>query len=105
MQRWVFDAIHRHGKPVTFVELRATLLKVTNAPAGAYLLPSPERSLRRALHSMVRDKTLISLGAGGRADPYRYSLNPIMLAMRDDDGALYRSWIAAMEADDGTPVM
>ena len=34
------------------------------------------RSIRRLLHQMVRDGELIATGSGGRADPFRYIVNP-----------------------------
>jgi hypothetical protein len=47
---------------------------------------SLERSLRRALNGMIRDKTVIALGVGGRADPYRYAINSLLNALADYDG-------------------
>jgi hypothetical protein len=44
----------------------------------AKLLPSFQRSLRRALLVLVKKGELISLGGGGRADPLRY-LDPMLL--------------------------
>jgi hypothetical protein len=76
MQRYLVYLIRVHGKPVTFAELRAIILKAGNAPAGAVLRPPVERSLRRALRSLVRDQIIITLGGGGRGDPHRYFLHP-----------------------------
>jgi hypothetical protein len=39
------------------------------------------RSLRRAMKSLVDDHSLIAIGEGGPADPKRYWLNPMMIAM------------------------
>jgi hypothetical protein len=96
MQRYLFSTISIHGKPVTFGELRDIILKADGAPAGAELRPPIERSLRRALHSLVSEEILIALGSGGRADPHRYSLNPIVVAMAGGD---FDAVIAALEAD------
>jgi hypothetical protein len=81
MQRYLFETICTHGKPVTFADLRAIILNADNAPPDHVLRQSVERSLRRALHSMVRDKTLIAIGGGGRGDPHRYFLDPVCVAL------------------------
>ena len=97
MQRYLFSTISVHGKPVTF-GVRDIILKADGAPAGAELRPPIERSLRRALHSLVRDQMLIALGSGGRTDPHRYYLNPLLVAATgtksDFDAAM-----AALEAE------
>jgi hypothetical protein len=39
------------------------------------------RSLRRALHKMVKDGTLITMGKGRPGKPYRYYFEPTFLAI------------------------
>jgi hypothetical protein len=77
MQKYLVHTIRVHGKPVTFAELRGIILKADNAPAGAVLRPPVERSLRRALQSLVHDQIIITLGSGGPSDPHRYFLHPL----------------------------
>jgi hypothetical protein len=84
-QRWVFATLCEQGKPVTFAELR-TLAEPDATLRLALRDASLERSLRRALNGMIRDKTVIALGAGGRADPYRYAINSLMTTLTDYDG-------------------
>ena len=48
---------------------------------GTKLYPSLERSLRHALQVMVSNGGLIAIGGGGRADPFRYSIDPMIVAM------------------------
>jgi hypothetical protein len=84
MQRYLVYLIRVHGKPVTFAELRAIILKAGNAPAGAVLRPPVERSLRRALRSLVRDQIIIAFGGGGPGDPHRYFLHPSFAAIACD---------------------
>jgi hypothetical protein len=81
-ERWIFATLCRQGKPVTFAELR-TLAEPDAAFRAGLRGTSLESSLRRALNGMIRDKTVIALGAGGRADPYRYAINPLMTALAD----------------------
>jgi hypothetical protein len=84
-QRWVFATLSEQAKPVTFAELRSLAepdATLRSALRGASL----ERSLRRALNHMIRDKTVIALGVGCRVDPYRYAINSLMTALTDYDG-------------------
>ncbi len=58
---------------------RAVIRQGIEADPDAKLRASFERSLRRALHSLARDKMLMVLGDGGPGDPFRYfipALNP-----------------------------
>lgn len=89
MQRYLVGTIIRHGKPITFGELRGCAID----PRLGFLSSSEERSLRRALQGLVRDKTLIALGGGGRADPHRYFINPLIAAMVGDK-AQFETWCA-----------
>jgi hypothetical protein len=78
LQRYLFVTLRQSDKPLTFAEI----LKI------AYPLEPHEyqpvswdiRSLRRALHKMVKDGAVLALGAGGPADPHRYCPHPILEA-------------------------
>ena len=48
---------------------------------GTKLYSSFERSLRRALQRMVSDGGVIAIGGGGPADPYRYFMDPLLIAI------------------------
>jgi hypothetical protein len=63
MQRYLWQTIQTHGKPMTFAEIRSVAATGAILPGSVKLMPSEERSLRRALHAMVRDEALIALGA------------------------------------------
>jgi hypothetical protein len=80
--RYLFGVIRHTGRPMTFAEIR----KVAIGNDG-WLSFSEERSLRRALQTMVRDEGIIALGSGGRADPHRYSINPLVFAMAGNKAA------------------
>ena len=81
LQRALFAAIQRHGKPMTFEDIRNVIRQDFEMDDGAKLYPSFERSLRRALHRMVRTSGLIAIGDGGRGDPYRYFVHPMIIGM------------------------
>ncbi|MDA9405563.1 hypothetical protein XH80_01865 [Bradyrhizobium sp. CCBAU 45384] len=55
-----------------------------------------ERSARRALHGMVKAKALIALGDGGRAEPHRYFIHPLLIGFWKDE-----TLQAALKADPG----
>jgi hypothetical protein len=42
------------------------------------------RSLRRALRRLCDDGSIMIIGEGGRRDPHRYWLDPMMLALSGD---------------------
>jgi hypothetical protein len=75
MQRVLFETIRRHGQPMTFDELRIEAI----GDDGGRLRGAFERSMRRALHRMVSDGGLIAIGGGGRADPFRYFVHPMVM--------------------------
>lgn len=79
LQNALTAEIRRHGKPVTFAEIREGILLSWDAEPGTNLSASFERSIRRALHTMVINAPLIELGDGGRGDPLRYFIHPIAI--------------------------
>jgi hypothetical protein len=99
-QRYLWSMIRRHGKPMTFDDIRAAIDRASGAPKGARLRPSVERSMRRALHRMVSNGGMIAIGDGGRAEPFRYFIHPILIGMMGDtpEASALR---AALEADPG----
>jgi hypothetical protein len=99
VQRTLFHTIRRHGKPMTFGEIRAAFLREFDAPPENRLTTSFERSLRRALHNMTSNGPLIAVGGGGRADPHRYFMDPMLITIvskTDEEGL---AWLEALEAD------
>jgi hypothetical protein len=96
LQRVLFATIQRHGKPMTFDDIRAEAI----GDDGDRLSASFERSLRRALHRMAENGGLIVIGDGGRADPYRYFIHPLIIGMMSDtpEADALRQ---ALEADPG----
>src|SRR5262245_43525085 len=84
LQLYVVGMIRRHGKPMTFADIRVEILRGTDAPPGAELRPSVVRSLRRALHRLAKDGVLMAIGDGGRGDPFRYFINPLIIGMMGD---------------------
>ena len=84
MQSRLLTTIQAHGKPMTFEAIRAVIRQARDWPADAKLRPSFERSLRRALHSLTREPFLIAIGDGGRGDPYRYFIHPLLIGMWGD---------------------
>jgi hypothetical protein len=96
LQRAILALICDHGKPITFEEIRALVRKeAPNLPPDHWLW----RSLRRALHRLVLDGELITLGEGGRADPQRYFFHPMVLYQVKDPVPR-----AAFDADPGAMV-
>jgi hypothetical protein len=99
MQRYLWQTICTHGKPMTFAEIRNVAANATILPGSMKLIPSAERSLRRALQTMVRDESLIALGSGGRGDPHRYFLNPLVAVVAGNK-AKFDAWSEALQASD-----
>jgi hypothetical protein len=56
------------------------------------------RSLRRALRRLCQDGVIMMIGDGGRGDPYRYWLNPMMVALSGNE-ALYDDLCKRIDAD------
>jgi hypothetical protein len=109
MQRMLIDLIREHGRPMTFAEIGAAVKGAVTAgepdPERRSTLewwvcrPAFQRSLRRALHSLL-DCWLIALGEGGRAEPHRYFIHPMTIYM-EEDPALKQALQAALDADPG----
>jgi hypothetical protein len=53
--RALAELILRHGRPMTFEEMRAAVRRDVAAEPDAELRSSFKRSVRRSLHRMVRD--------------------------------------------------
>jgi hypothetical protein len=97
LQQVLWATIRRHGKPMTFGDIRAEA--IGGADSGR-LSASFKHSLRRALHRMVSSGALIAIGDGGRADPCRYFIHPLVIGMMGktpEADALQQ----ALEADPG----
>jgi|SRR3954451_6220115 hypothetical protein len=104
-QRALFTTIQLHGKPMTFQEIRAQIRKARevehySAFEWSLLYSSFERSLRRALHGMVKNGALIAIGSGGRGDPFRYSIDPMMMALIGT-GEEFTALMDELKADPG----
>lgn len=108
MQRLLWKMVYDHGKPMTFEEMREVILQALGDRAPDRLVnlyrgelrPSFERSLRRALHKMVKDRgMMITCGIGGSADRFRYFIHPMVIAMMDAPKS--DALLTALEADPG----
>jgi hypothetical protein len=95
-QRFLWQTVCIHGKPMTFAEIRSVAAYAAILPGVVRLAPSVERSLRRALQTMVRDEVLLALGSGGRGDPHRYFPNPLLAAAAGDE-ARFEAWVGVLE--------
>jgi hypothetical protein len=94
IQRNIFRLLMQTKKPMTFAEILAHAY-----PPGSFESDMAKalggsnvggvRSLRRALHKMVKDGTLTALRKGGRAAPHRYYIDDMLLAMVAKDKAEY----------------
>jgi hypothetical protein len=82
MQRFWVQVACNNINPWTFDELCRSAFPEAYEP-GQEMRPSLKRSLRRALKKLVDERTIIPLGAGGRADPLRYCINPNCLKADD----------------------
>ena len=96
LQRTLLASIRRHGKPMTFEDIRIEAIGDDDVQLSA----SFERSVRRALHRMVSTGMLVALGAGGRSDPSRYFLHPMGIAIMCDEPEAEALW-KALGADPG----
>jgi hypothetical protein len=82
VQRYIFELLRHTKKPMTFTEIR-------DIAEPLHMLYSEQRSFRRALRCMVADGGIMTIGKGGPADPYRYCVHPMILAMIAKDKAEY----------------
>jgi hypothetical protein len=78
LQRFLFGFIKTH--PLT------TFAELLGGDDGE-LAPHVIRSARRALRKLIDDGAVVTVGAGGPREPYRYSLSPMLFAMAGDKEA------------------
>ena len=86
VQEYLFGVVAQAKKPMTFEEIWTVAF-----PEGSFESDLARvlgrgkvgmaRSLRRALRRLVDEGDLIAIGAEGRGDLFRYSLNPMMAAL------------------------
>ena len=83
VQRYLTDLVLGSDKPMTFAEILAVAFPegsyeadMTKALGGGYALV---RSFPVPLRVLVDDGTVIAIGEGGRGDPKRYWLNPMLV--------------------------
>jgi hypothetical protein len=81
LQSALLTTIRRHGKPMSFANIRASIVQDMGAEPNAKLRTSFERSLRRALHRLAGDFILIAMGDGGPGEPLRYFIHPLSIGM------------------------
>jgi len=98
-QQALLTTIQMRRKPMTFEDIRADIRAALDLPADRRFRPAFERSLRRALHSLVRDSLLISIGGGGPGDPLRYLPHPMLVGASGDKATL-DEYMRAVEAED-----
>ena len=101
-QRMIFAVLRGKSQPVTFIEL-----------CGGRYRPSTTRSIRRALQRMIESGGIVTVGRGGRADPFRYAVNPVIMVMAGnpvpewctapDDREAIAEGIARLSGDTATP--
>ena len=72
IQRKCFSILMDEG-PLIFEEICGT----------SELTPAMRWSILRALQKMIWDGAIITKGRGGRGDPRRYSVDPMMLVLMD----------------------
>ena len=100
LQLALINTIRLHGEPMTFADIRAEAL---SDDPGSTLPASLERSMRRALHRLASEGTLIEIGDGGPGDPYRYFIHPLLIALMCDEQEELDAIYKKLEADSGTP--
>jgi hypothetical protein len=85
MQQALFGFLLKQPRPVQWHEIRAEVIEQLELDKAMYHIVhgSLERSLRRAMHEMVKDGAVITIGHGGRAEPFRYSLDPLLRGMAE----------------------
>jgi hypothetical protein len=100
LQRGLLVTIRRHGKPMTFADIRADINEGIGAPYDGKLRSAFERSARRALHQLCSHDfpVLIAMGSGGPGDPLRYFIHPLQIGTMGDTPEA-RALRVALEAD------
>ena len=86
LQDYLMKMILHSPDPLTFAQIMAIAF-----PEGTYESDMAKiiggsrvgaiRSLRRALRRLCDDGSIMIIGNGGRSDPHRYWLDPMMLAL------------------------
>ena len=89
IQDYLMKMILRSPDPLTFAQIMAIAF-----PEGSYESDMAKiiggsnvgsiRSLRRALKRLCDDGSIMIIGKGGRSDPHRYWVDPMMLALFGD---------------------
>jgi hypothetical protein len=103
MQRFLLATIGQADAPMTFADIFAVAFPEGSYEAdlakvlGGSNMPKV-RSLRRALKKLCDDGAILSLGKGGRGDPYRYCLDPIIAAIGGTKEQFEKA-IAVLESD------
>jgi hypothetical protein len=100
LQRGLLGLIERHGKPMTFADIRTRIKQDVGNDQDMKFRTSVERSLRRALHQLTKEMFLIAMGDGGPGDPLRYFFHPLFIGMMGDTPR-GRSLQEALENDAG----
>lgn len=97
-ERTLLMLIRAYGKPVTFDVIRSGAIE----SFGEKFTPSVERAMRRALHGLVGKTMVIELGDGGRAEPFRYFIHPMVIgSMQAHKQPEAEALKKALEADPG----
>ena len=89
------------AKAVTFDEILMSIRQSwgVNDPGNKELIgPSLKRSLRRALQRLVETEHVVAIGDGGRGDPFRYCVHPLVLASGAGTKEAYEQAFAAVSA-------
>jgi hypothetical protein len=84
-QRWLFRLIKKNPL-ITF----AGIVEQTKGDDPRNFVPHVIRSWRRALRKMVDQGAIMTAGLGGPREPHRYYVDPVILAMADNQEAFER---------------
>ena len=99
-QRMVWDVIVSHGKPLTFTEICAQIVREVGVEPDIKLRPSFQRSTRLALHRLTKKGVMIAI-SDGRGEPFRYFLHPMVVDMMAADQSKFDILFKALDADAG----
>jgi hypothetical protein len=86
------------GKPMSFEDIRAQIRVARDLKPDQKFSVSFERSLRRALQTMVRDMVVMAIGTGGPGDPYHYIIHPIVIGATGDKELKMLASVTAFES-------